>query len=176
MPAIEVVRTYLELTAPPPSPRIDFPADVSVRREDCGADRYRALYGAVGRAHHWRDRDAWSDEDLRDFLARPDVAVWILRVGGRDAGYFELRRHDDQSVEIAYFGVAAPFQGRGLGRLLLVRAVEEAWRWNATRVWLHTCTLDHPAALPNYVARGFRPYRSERYFARLTDERPGDEA
>ena len=26
------------------------------------------------------------------------------------------------------------------------------------RVWLHTCDLDHPAALPNYLKAGFEIY------------------
>jgi GNAT superfamily N-acetyltransferase len=72
-------------------------------------------------------------------------------------------------VEIAYFGLAPAFQGRGLGRYLLVRAAQEAWLagGGARRVWLHTCTLDHAAALPNYLARGFRPFRSEVYSVEL---------
>jgi GNAT superfamily N-acetyltransferase len=82
---------------------------------------------------------------------------------GGPAGYFELREHDDASVEIAYFGLLPDFIGRGWGKYLLTRAVQIAWDLGATRVWLHTCTLDHPAALPNYLKRGFRPLRTEEY-------------
>ena len=32
---------------------------------------------------------------------------------------------------------------------------------SAPRVWLHTCTLDGAAALPNYRARGLRPFRTQ---------------
>jgi GNAT superfamily N-acetyltransferase len=66
-------------------------------------------------------------------------------------------------VEIAYFGLLPEFMGRGWGKYLLSEAARQAWRAGATRVWLHTCTLDHPAALPNYLRRGFRPVREERY-------------
>jgi len=83
-------------------------------------------------------------------------------VNGESAGYFELQRHDDDSVEIAYFGLIERFIGRGLGGLMLTRAVAEAWEMGAERVWLHTCTLDSPNALPGYKARGFRPYKTER--------------
>jgi GNAT superfamily N-acetyltransferase len=75
-------------------------------------------------------------------------------------------------VEIAYFGLAVRFFGRGLGKHMLTRAAEEAWAMGARRVWLHTCTLDSPAALPNYLARGFDPVRTETYDALLPDDPP----
>ena len=82
---------------------------------------------------------------------------------GDPAGFFELERHPDGSVEIAYFGIARRLHGRRLGAQLLTVAVREAWAMAPTRVWLHTCTLDSPAALPNYLARGFTPFRTETY-------------
>src|SRR5438094_198572 len=60
-------------------------------------------------------------------------------------------------------GSLPEFTRRGFGKHLLTEAVRHAWAEGARRVWLHTCTLDHPAALPNYVARGFRPFKTERY-------------
>ncbi|MEO7965636.1 MAG: GNAT family N-acetyltransferase [Gemmatimonadaceae bacterium] len=82
---------------------------------------------------------------------------------GEIAGFFELVRNGDGSVEIAYSGLPAAFHRRGLGKWLLTHAVDRAWATGANRVWLHTCTLDDPAALPNYRARGFIPYRTEHY-------------
>jgi GNAT superfamily N-acetyltransferase len=67
----------------------------------------------------------------------------------------------DGAVEIAYFGLLPEYFGRGWDGHLLTRAVETAWGLGASRVWLHTCTLDHPAALPNYLRRGFRRVREE---------------
>ena len=82
----------------------------------------------------------------------------------RLAGWYELRRvAEDDSVEIAYFGIVAGEFGRGFGKHLLSSAVRDAWALAPSRVWLHTCTLDHPNALPNYLARGFTPYRTETY-------------
>jgi GNAT superfamily N-acetyltransferase len=78
--------------------------------------------------------------------------------------------HDDGSVEIVLFGLVAAAQGQGLGKWLLTRAVDEAWAMGATRVWLHTCTLDSPVALPNYEARGFVRYRSETYTVEMADD------
>jgi GNAT superfamily N-acetyltransferase len=152
------------------------PGVVVERLEPCPVEAYRALYEAVGRAWHWRDRLAWSDERLGSYLARPTVDVWVLRVGGETAGYFELARHDDGSVEIAYFGLVGRFIGRGLGGFLLTRAVEEAWRLGASRVWLHTCTLDAPSALPNYRKRGFREVRTETYRTQIDGPPPSRDA
>jgi GNAT superfamily N-acetyltransferase len=161
---VEVVRTYLELDAPDAlRPAAPLPESARVVRHtpDQLAD-YRRLYRDVGAQWHWHDRLAWSDETLRDHLASPNIAVFELLVGRESAGFFELRRGEND-VEIAYFGLVPKFIGRGLGGSFLTVAVNEAWRFGGKRVWLHTCTLDSPRALPNYKARGFVPFRTERY-------------
>ena len=165
MPTTMVTRTYLRMASPAAlRPARTTVADARIEHvAPCPVERYRALYHAVGASWHWHDRDAWSDARLGEHLAQEGVHVHVLAVGGETAGYFELQRHDDGDVEIVYFGLLPPFIGRGLGGHLLTAAVEEAWRMGATSVWLHTCTLDHPAALANYRARGFEPYHSEHY-------------
>jgi GNAT superfamily N-acetyltransferase len=120
------------------------------------------LYRDVGEQWFWHDRLEWSDEDLAVHLASPEVGLWELLVGDESAGYYELQRHGDGGVEIAYFGLVPKFIGRGLGGWMLTHAVREAWRMKARRVWLHTCTLDSPNALPGYKARGFRAFKTER--------------
>lgn len=168
-PVVDVVRTYLELRTPDQlrpahadNPRVRF-----VHRDAIAASEYRDLYRAVGARWHWRDRNAWPDERLAAFLARPQVQVWECRVGDASAGYFELERHDDGAVEIAYFGLVPEFMGRGLGKAMLTRAAEAAFALGATRVWLHTCTLDSPHALANYKARGFEETRKETYVQQI---------
>lgn len=164
MPPLTVTRTYLRLASPDqlrPAPSRD-PA-LRLSRVACTVERYRQLYSLVGAEWHWRDRATWGDGQLAERLASPGVEVWVLERDGEAVGYFELERHADNSVEIVYFGIVRAEFGRGTGKHLLTRAVEEAWRKGATSVWLHTCTLDSPAALPNYLARGFQPYREEQY-------------
>jgi GNAT superfamily N-acetyltransferase len=165
MATIPVTRTYLEMTspgdlrpsaAPSPEPRVE-------RIEDCPLSFFRYLYREVGRAFHWTDRLGWSDERVRDYLATPGVSIWLMSFRGAPAGYFELKECEDRSVEIAYFGLLPEAIGRGWGKYLLTRAVQAAWDTGTPRVWLHTCTLDHPAALPNYLKRGFRKFREEVY-------------
>ena len=161
---VDVVRTYLSLddrAALRPKAFADARARV-VRHAPCPVPLYRRLYREVGAPWFWHDRLEWSDEELARHLALPDVGVWELLVADESAGYFELLRHDDGSVEIAYFGLTPAFMDRGLGGALLTRAVEEAYAMGASRVWLHTCTLDAPRALPAYKARGFREFRTQR--------------
>ena len=131
--------------------------------EECPPSFFRYLYAAVGGPYHWIDRLPWTDDDIRRYLATPGVSLWVLYSGGAPAGYYELKRQEEDSVEIAYFGLLQEFIGRGLGKYLLTEAAREAWRQGARRVWLHTCTLDGPAALPNYKARGFKPFKEEVY-------------
>ena len=162
-----VRRVFLELRAPEELRRARA-SSIHARVEQlrpCPTDIYRTLYHDVGDRWHWVDRRTWSDERLAAHLARDAVAIFVARVGDELAGYFELERHNDDSVEIAYFGLRPEFFGRGLGGELLTRAVDEAWRMGAERVWLHTCSLDSPRALPNYLARGFRSFREESYTA-----------
>jgi GNAT superfamily N-acetyltransferase len=139
-------------------------AGVQVARvERCPPSFFRYLYAAVGGPYHWVDRLPWTDDDIRAYLATPGVSLWVLYRAGAPAGYFELKHWEDASVEIAYFGLVPEFVGHGLGKFLLTEAVRQAWSEGARRVWLHTCTLDGKAALPNYKARGFRPFKEEVY-------------
>lgn len=164
---IEVGRTHLAMhdlaqlrRSRPPS------EDARISRwDDIPADTYRSIYKKVGEPWSWRDRLAMTDEQLLAYLSLPGVSVWALHVEGDVAGFFELQRYEDGRVEIMYFGLAPDYIGRGLGGWMLTRAVEEAFALGAAPLTLHTCTLDNPHALPNYLARGFTVTREERYLA-----------
>jgi GNAT superfamily N-acetyltransferase len=163
---ITVTRTYLELTHPAALLRTGIatiPRATVIRRTPVSADLFRELYAQVGDAYRWHDRDAWSDAGIEERFAGDRVSIWELQVEGERAGFYELERHDDGSVEIVLFGLLPHVTGQGFGKWLLVDAVDRAWSLGARRVWLHTCTLDSPRALPNYIARGFTPYRAEDY-------------
>lgn len=162
---IEVTRTYLEMRSP---------ADLQAARNDdprikiefkpaCSVELYRFLYEKVGKHYHWFDLLSWPDEQIAARLARPENSIWLMIYDDEVAGYFELIKGKDGSTEVAYFGLLPQFIGRGLGKHLLTCATEQAWKDGAQRVWLHTCTLDDPAALPNYIKRGFKPFKTEKY-------------
>ena len=162
---IQVTRTYLEMRsrAELRGAQLDDPLIRIEQQHDCSVDLFRLLYVEVGKNYHWIDRLPWSDEDIRSYLAQAEISLWLMTYDKKLAGYFELRKCEDGSTELAYFGLLPQFIGRGLGKHLLTCAVEQAWADGANRVWLHTCTLDDPAALPNYLQRGFRSFKTEKY-------------
>jgi ribosomal protein S18 acetylase RimI-like enzyme len=168
---MQVTRTYLELKdgAQFKAAFGDFPDVAIVRAPKPLPELYRMCYRTVGEAFHWRDRWDWTDQQIAAHLADPANQLFVAtRAGAKQtvalAGWYELRRvPEDASVEIAYFGIVPAEFGRGFGKHLLSSAVRDAWALGPKRVWLHTCTLDHPNALPNYLARGFTPYRTETY-------------
>jgi len=163
---VRVTRTYLELASPAAfRPAFGAFPDVTVERvSDPTPALYRHCYRTVGAAWQWHDRWDWTDDEIARHLARPEITLHLARRSGDLLGWYELRRvPEDDSVEIAYFGLFPAAIGQGLGRHLLSCAVRDSWAAGARRVWLHTCTLDHPAAVPNYVARGFAPYFTEDY-------------
>ena len=165
---MEATRTYLELTTPGQfrSAFGHFPEIDIERVARPTPELYRHCYRTVGEAYHWRDRWDWTDAEIRAHLAQREIILYVARRHGSLAGWYELRRvPEDDSVEIAYFGLAPDAIGIGLGKHLLSCAVRDAWALEPARVWLHTCTLDHPHALPNYEKRGFVPYKTEQYEA-----------
>ena len=150
----------------------------------------RFLYASVGAAWCWYSRLPWTYQQWLDYLEDPAVTTWIGYDKGNPVGYFELRRETEAlssaqraptltpkeqpagrragailprqgAVEIAYFGLLPHYIGRGLGKRLLGDAIARASTFGDGRIWLHTCSLDHPAALPNYLARGFRVRQTE---------------
>jgi ribosomal protein S18 acetylase RimI-like enzyme len=170
-----VTTYYLELKSPTEVHRSAIPYDgLHVQRAEIPCPELnRFLYTAVGGAWYWTERLSWTYQQWESYLDRPEVETWIGYVAGTPAGYFELERQAAGNVEIVYFGLLPRFIGRGIGGALLTLAIERAWQSGATRVWLHTCTLDSPAALRNYQARGFQVYRQATTEVEIPDVPPG---
>ena len=133
----------------------------------------RFLYTAVGGEWYWIDRLGWTYEQWLSYLKRPEVETWVAYVAGTPAGYFELEKRPEGNVEVMYFGLIPSFIGRGLGGVLLTAAIGRAWAMGASRVTVNTCSLDGPAALPSYQARGFRLVREVTVRKEFPDETPG---
>ena len=173
---VRVTRTYLSMPTatrltPGAPPRC---SATLVRLAPCSVPAWRALYAQIGGPWHWHDRDAWPDAQLEVHLASDDVRIYRADASLAEgtltgAGFVELERHADGSVEIGYLGLDARAIGVGLGRWIVAEATREAWGMGATKVWLHSCTLDGPAALPNYLARGFSADRTEEYDTIIND-------
>ena len=155
--------TYLEMMSPDrraAAPGWAEPVTV-LRAERPAVSFYRYLYDTVGADWHWYERRRLSDEALAAIVHDDAVEVFVLYVRGVPAGYVELDRRVDAEVEIAYFGLVPEYIGRGLGPALLDWALERAWGYGPRRVWLHTCSLDHPKALAVYRRAGFDVYDRE---------------
>lgn len=121
----------------------------------------RHMYCTVGENYGWKEKRRWTDEQWRERIETPRLLTFCALWGTETVGYFELRDDQQSGIEIQYFGLLPGHYGRGLGGAMLTRALEEAWRLCPERVWVRTRTLDHPAALANYEARGLRIYRTE---------------
>ena len=157
-----VMTYYLEMTSPADlRPAVRRPVELAIVQAQVPSPPLnRYLYTAVGGDWHWVDRLSWRYEEWVAWLDRPELETWVAYYRGTPAGYFELEMQEDRSVEIAYFGLLGQFIGLGIGGTLLTRAIERGWAMGARRVWVHTCTLDHPNALDNYRARGLRVFKT----------------
>ena len=157
---VPVTVTYLEMTSPAQraaSPGRAEPTAV-LRAERPALSFYRYLYDTVGADWNWYARRQLSGEALAAIIHDDRVEVFVLYVRGVPAGYVELDRRVEEAVEIAYFGLMPEYIGRGLGPFLLDWALGRAWSYRPRRVWLHTCSLDHPKALAVYQRAGFVVY------------------
>jgi GNAT superfamily N-acetyltransferase len=122
---------------------------------------YRFLYDAVGRDYDWTSRKKLTDAELSAIIHNPRDEVHVLMADGIPAGFAELDRRTAGEIELVQFGLMHEFIGQGLGRYFLQWTIDKAWSYGPERFWLHTCTKDHPAALPNYLKAGFAIYKEE---------------
>jgi GNAT superfamily N-acetyltransferase len=159
---MEVTVYYLEMLSRPqrvvPPPR-DGLTVVHARRPT--VRYYRFLYDAVGGPWQWLSRRKLTDAELVRVLEDPRDEVHVLHVEGVPAGFAEFDRRTEGEVELVQFGLMPEFIGQGLGKYLLQWAIDRAWGYGPRRLWLHTCSLDHPNALPNYLKAGFVLYKQE---------------
>lgn len=150
--------TYLEQTEPAPPPALYWGSErVTVERQS-RAD-YLALYRRVGEALRWDQRINMPPAELDALLAGGALHLYLLRdLHGEALGFCEFDRSNFPRIELKNFGLVPEAQGRGLGPWLLATALQGEWRTNPDRIWLHTDTWDHPAALQIYQRAGFRVF------------------
>ncbi|MDX1536865.1 GNAT family N-acetyltransferase [Arsukibacterium sp.] len=134
------------------------------------------LFTAVGNHWRWFSRLSWDYQQWLNYLSKPAVRIWVLYKSGTPAGFIELNFHADAeqepSVELMFFGLLPAFTSKGLGPLLLHSAIALGQQWltgavntiadTATKpkIWVHTCSDDHPAALATYQKAGFVIYHT----------------
>jgi GNAT superfamily N-acetyltransferase len=123
-------------------------------------EHYRDLFRLVGAPWLWFSRLLLDDAHLAEIIQHPKVELYsVLDEAGRDAGMLELDFREAHECELAFVGLIPELSGRGQGRWLLAEALRLAWREGVDRVHVHTCSLDHPAALAAYRRAGFTAYK-----------------
>jgi GNAT superfamily N-acetyltransferase len=158
---IAAVVTHLEMTERPTLPP-DPPGAWTLRRvERPDPDWYRELYRRIGEEWLWFSRLRMSDTELAALIGSPAAEIHALVQGDRDEGLLHLDFSTPGQCELSLFGVTAQLIGGGAGRFLMNRALQRAWSEGITRVWVHTCSFDHPCALAFYQRSGFRPFRRQ---------------
>jgi GNAT superfamily N-acetyltransferase len=176
---IAAVVTHLEMTAPP-ARRADPPGAWTLRKVDAPPLAwYRDLFRRVGENWLWFSRARMNDTELAAIIHAAGIEVSALVVDGREEGLLELDFRQPGQCELVYFGVTAGLIGTGAARFLMNRALERAWSGEVRRVWVHTCTFDHPSAVAFYQRSGFRPFRRQIEIAddpRLDGTAPRDAA
>lgn len=159
MPFIKTKTTYLQMFSPPETEIAAPRDDMSIFKVvNPAVDFYLHLYREVGSAFQWVDRLAIKADELRAIIQHEFVDVLVLAIADEPLGYAELDRRHSGEIELAYFGLFPAAIGQGFGKYLLNHALRAAWAHGPRRVWVHTCDLDHPAALPTYRKAGFEVY------------------
>lgn len=150
--------TYLEQNEPAQRPALYWGSE-RVVLERMTTEDYLALYRRVGAALHWDQRLSMPAVELEALLTGDALHIYVLRdIHGEALGLCEFDRRDFPQIELKNFGLVPEAQGRGLGPWLLATALQGEWRSNPDRIWLHTDTWDHPAAVPIYERAGFRVF------------------
>jgi GNAT superfamily N-acetyltransferase len=175
---LAAVVTFLEMLEPP---QFDVPeSTLRLRRiAEPTIEQYRALFRKVGAPWLWVSRLKLSDADLQKIIGDPQVHLYEVAAVEAVVGMLELDFREPGQCELAFVGLVPELSGQGHGRWLLGHAVRLAWREGVTRVHVHTCTLDHPAAVAAYRRAGFVPFKRaiERFpDPRLTGDLPADAA
>lgn len=113
---------------------------------------------------------AFSPEKLSAELDNPDSRFYFLYVDNQLAAYLKLNESDAQSdirdktsLEIERIYVDAPFQGLGLGRYLIERAIEIAREKGKQYVWLGVWEKNLKA-IRFYERNGFYRFSSHSFF------------
>ena len=159
---LATIVTALEMFAKPEQePREEKPGWALTYVENPDVEWYRDLYRDIGQEWLWFSRAIMPVEELATIISDPKVEIRALEVNGKTAGLLELDYRTDGECELAFLGITEEFLGLGAGKWLMNHAIDLAWSNSINRLWIHTCTLDHPRALPFYIKSGFVAYERQ---------------
>ena len=166
---LAAVVTFLEIRE---MRRVEVPAS-SLRLERVTVpepEHYRELFRRIGSHWLWFSRLLIDDAHLASIIQHPKVEVYsVMDGGGHEVGMLELDFREPHECELAFVGLVPLLSGMGHGKWLLAEAIHRGWRDDVNRLHVHTCSLDHPAALAAYRRAGFVPFK--RAIERFPDPR-----
>ena len=160
----EIVRNFLEIKSINSLNEVkkiseDYSIEV-LKSEEYQLNKF--LYKKIGNKYEWKDRLNWTESNWIEYISNKNLITYILKKKNDLVGYFELFHHtDSKECEIIYFGILEEYFGKKLGGYLLSYAIKKSFTLGVSRIWLHTCSLDHKNALRNYLARGMKIFKTE---------------
>ena len=167
---IQVTTYFLEIRSAPTAPPLSCPVDVQVVAAPAlSTQDYLTLYHSVGEPWLWYERSNLSDSALAKLIRAPDVSIYLLKQAGVTAGFCELQTTAARQTQLLYFGLMQPFIGAGLAGYFLDWTVRRVFESDIDRLWVHTCSLDHPRALSLYEKAGFSQYQKESGWVKIPE-------
>ena len=160
---ISVKRNFLELKNINELIKKDKPEDnYSVEKTKPDFQLNKFFYKQIGKKYRWTDRLIWSDLQWSSYVSNKNLETYVIKNSDDLVGYFELIHHPEKSeIELAYLGLFEDYFGKGVGGYALTTAIVKSFEKKIKRIWVHTCTLDHPNAIKNYLARGMKIFKEE---------------
>jgi GNAT superfamily N-acetyltransferase len=148
---------WLEMRDPAP---VGLPTPRGLRLQEFGradAAVFGALYRKIGRDWLWAGMINKSERDIADRLGRDDILSFAVRAGDEAIAMLDMEL-TAEGCEIVYFGFIPAMVGQGAGGWLMDQAKRVAHERGIRRLWLHTCSFDHPRAPEFYRKQGFQIY------------------
>ena len=160
---ISVKRNFLELKNINDLIKKDKPEDnYSVEKTKPDFQLNKFFYKQIGKKYRWTDRLIWTDLQWSNYVSNKNLETYVIKNDKDLVGYFELIYHPEKNeMELAYLGLFEDYFGKGVGGYALTTAIVKSFEKKINRIWVHTCTLDHPNAIKNYLARGMKIFKEE---------------
>jgi len=160
----KVQRFFLEIKKNKiPGKTLVFPANAQVYQEnkkDININKF--FYRQVGKDHFWRDRLLWSDKEWQKYIDNKNLKTGVLKINDNFVGFYEQEFHEEKKeIELIQMGILKEYQGKKLGSFLLQYIIQNAFKQDIERLWVHTCSLDHRHALNNYLSKGLNIFKEE---------------
>ena len=160
---ISIKRNFLELKNIDDLIKKDKPEDnYSIEKTKPDFQLNKFFYKQIGKKYRWTDRLVWTDLQWSNYVSNKNLETYIIKNGNNLAGYFELIFHPEKKeTELAYLGLFEDYFGKGFGGYALSIAIIKSFEKKTKRIWVHTCKLDHPNAIKNYLARCMKIFKEE---------------